>query len=693
MSSDEEPSVPILPKDSTYRSNSVSSQFQDEYEELLQNTVVSPRFEPVSNTRVHGRSASHLSIEGRNSQRNSQQVGERLRHDSRGIESPDRIQDASDRSQSNIKGILEFTEIELFISEENIGKIEIILDTWSTKLKSNILRELRKWRVAFIDQHKRELQKEREIHNAQKEALKLELDSLKDLLNTYEISNKRKDEVIKSLTLVLDRQNDKLDKMKAFTHWKIQFIEAKEAAHAVKLAQQHHCMYLKRKMWLAWRAVAKKEWKIRVEQACRERAEDVCTRLAEEYEAKLNMLTLEHNEEREKMLAEIQRLQVDRERREVSMRKALMRGVCALNMETLQLFNAGDAESEENNEHDADSSPDDDPDHDPSPDPDPDPGPGPLAQAPQRPGPGPAHFDRSKSPAHHDKDQMGPSAPMPGPELPTSTLHTPAQHPVAPHAPAAQSLFPQGGSTVFHKPSVPTAVQQKTPNVATARVTAKHASSKSIRNNVEAMAVAPPMSSVAVDHHQSVSQQTMGQATAAKYPRSSQHASRATGGRTHARTHIGTYPGSASPVDHFNHPDSPTHPEEEDIMGMWRTREFLPSASHSLFPQGGSSMSHKQASGRVVTSSQQKAAKTITARITAQHVPDKSARSNLRVMGVAPSMCSIVVERHQPTTQFIGGQSPAARYPRSSQPGPRTPKTSSKAHPGTCNVHSIKVVD
>nr|XP_057926043.1 centrosomal protein POC5 [Doryrhamphus excisus]XP_057926044.1 centrosomal protein POC5 [Doryrhamphus excisus]XP_057926045.1 centrosomal protein POC5 [Doryrhamphus excisus]XP_057926046.1 centrosomal protein POC5 [Doryrhamphus excisus]XP_057926047.1 centrosomal protein POC5 [Doryrhamphus excisus] len=749
MSSDEEPSVPVLPKDSSYRSNSVSSELQEEYEDLLQNAVVSPRFEALASARLQGRSISHLSLEGRNSLRNSQQVAdhanvrssplaiehsshfraphERLGYDSgRGMGSSDGLYDA-------LQPNTDCTEMDLFISDENIIKIENILDTWTSKLKTNVLRELRKWRVAFIEQHRQELEKERDIHTAQKNALTGELKSLKDLLNTYEISNKRKDEVIRNLSLVLDRQKNKLDKLKVFTHWRLQYLEAKEEAHATQMARQHYRYHLKRKVWLAWNGEAKKEWKSRMEQACRARAQEVCARLAEEYEAKLEALALEHNQDRERAQAEIQRMQLDRERREVTMRKALMRGVCALNMETLQLFNVTDGGSEEPDEYDHESPPDDDPDHDHDPDPDPDSesSSGTSGQVQPRPGHSPDQFDHPKSPTvHEDKDRMGFGASVPGAELPLSTSsashtapHTSAPHTSAPHtsAPhiaavhtaaahtaAAYNLFSQGGTAAFHKASggVITPVQQKTPKVLTARITAQHAAAKGIRSTMEAMGVAPPMSSIVVDHHHSITQQTIGQATAAKFPRSSQQATRGTGGKTSTRAHPGTYPQphwddpgcaslaqgqpSTSPV-HFDRPESPTHHEEDDMMGVWCTSDVLPStsAAHS------SGTSHKQAGGRIVTASQQKAAKTITARITAQHVPSKSTRGNLQVMGVAPSMSSIVVERHQPITQLIGGQSAASKFPRSSQHGPRAPavRTSSRAHTSSCNVHSIKVVE
>lgn len=58
-------------------------------------------------------------------------------------------------------------------------------------------------------------------------------------------------------------------------------------AHAARVAQQHYNSQLKKKVWLGWLSLVQKHWKVKVERACRARAEEVCTRLSTEYEAKL----------------------------------------------------------------------------------------------------------------------------------------------------------------------------------------------------------------------------------------------------------------------------------------------------------------------------------------------------------------------------------------------------------------------
>uniref|UniRef100_A0A3Q4M757 Centrosomal protein POC5 n=1 Tax=Neolamprologus brichardi TaxID=32507 RepID=A0A3Q4M757_NEOBR len=455
MSSDEEePTSPVLPKDSD-RGSSVSSELQVNIHSL----PVCLRlcfFFPTPAEKMAGHSSSRASLLSDNPS--------------------ERLQVASERSRPDTPEPFEFVVTEMFISEENINKMENILDTWSNNLKSNVLTELRKWKLAFVEQHKLEMMKERERHAAQTAGLKSELDSLKQLLQTYETSNQRKDEVIGNLSQVLDRQKEKLEKMRAFTHWRLQHIEARSS----QVAQQHYNLQLKKKVWFAWQSLIQKHWKVKVERACRSRAEEVCSQMSVEYEAKL----AEHCEAIERAQVEIQRLRLERERYEESMKKAFMRGVCALNMEALSMFHSTEG--------------------------------------------------RAEQPPAHDH-----VAPLPW----LSSSHMPP----LPHSSVQSILTTQTRRTVKQMmwqvtvgTRVITASQQKSSKTVTARVTARHEISKVGRSSLQVMGVAPPMSSVVVERHHPVTQLTIGQATAAKFPSSSQKGHMSTAGRASSRTHSST---------------------------------------------------------------------------------------------------------------------------------------------------------
>ncbi|XP_051279635.1 centrosomal protein POC5 isoform X1 [Dicentrarchus labrax] len=566
MSSDEEePTSPVLPKDSD-QGSSVSSELQDEYEELLRYAVVTPKLQTLNSAHLHRLSTSYLSAEGRTSQRKDDIKSQRPadtateaqdgRHSSRSMRSQatplivepstylrashaeemtgrpssrasvfsntlsDRLHKVPERSRSNSPDPLESALVDMVISEENISKMENILDTWSNNLKSNVLTELRKWKLAFKEQHKLEMRKEREKYATKTAGLKSELDSLKGLLHTYELSNQRKDEVILNLSQVLDRQKEKLEKMRAFTHWRLKHTEAKEEVHAAQVARQHYNMQLKKKVWLAWHSLVQKHWKVKVERACRARAEEVCTNLSTEYEAKL----AEHCEAIQKAQAEIQRLRLERERYEESMKKAFMRGVCALNMEALSMFHSAEGQPEQPPGHEQ---------HDILP---PQDEPGSTTFAQLQPYPisstrfSPVHFDRPE-PSHSEVEDMGGSgAPMSrGEVLPPTTV--------------VQSSLPLGGTASSQKQvsgRVITASQQKPSKTVTARITARTDVSKAARSNLQVMGVAPPMSSVIIERHHPVTQVTVGQATAAKFPRPAQQGQSSAGGRSSSRTQSST---------------------------------------------------------------------------------------------------------------------------------------------------------
>ncbi|XP_008279676.1 centrosomal protein POC5 [Stegastes partitus] len=561
MSSDEdEPTSPVLPKDWD-RGSSVCSDLQDEYEELLRYAVVTPKLEPLASVPLKHLSTSHLRADGRSSHSKDNPKSQRQadddqdgRHSSRSLRSTqvsplivepstrskashadrrggllssrasafsdapsDRLQVMSGRSRPNSPDPLESAVTEMFISEENLNKMENILNTWSNNLKSNVLTELRKWKLAFMEQHKLEIMKERERHAAQTAGLKSELSSLKELLHTYETSNSRKDEVIANLSHVVERQKEKLEKMKTFTHWRLQHTEAREETHAFRVARQHYNLQLKRKVWLGWHSLIQKHWRVKVERACRSRAEEVCSQMSSEYEAKLS----EHCDTIEKAQAEIQRLRLEREQYEESMKKAFMRGVCALNMEALSMF------------HSTEGRPEQPPANDPLPSQD---EAASATQAHLHPHPtssarfSPVHLDHP-DPSHREADDMvGSGAAMLQEEVPPPTT-------------VVHSSLPLGGISSSHKQvsgRTITSSQQKASKTIMARITARADVGKAARSNLQVMGVAPPMSSVVVERHHPVTQLTIGHATAAKFPRSSQQSHTSAGGKGSSRTQTST---------------------------------------------------------------------------------------------------------------------------------------------------------
>ncbi|KAF6126477.1 POC5 centriolar protein [Phyllostomus discolor] len=511
MSSDEEKcSLPVTQNDSN-RGSSVSSDLQEEYEELLRYAIVTPniesrasqpshskgevmtdvRFPTIIDDILHNPGSSPVSSPRKSSHPVIDFFGSNLLGDS-----------STAGSNSSPAGVHELAVGDLLVSEENLQKVESVLDLWSSGLKTNVISELTKWRLNFIDWHRIEMKKEKEKHAAHLKQLCSQINSLKELQKAYEISIGRKDEVISSLSHAIGKQKERIELMRTFFYWRIGHVKSRQDVYEGKLADQHFQRTLLKKVWRAWRSTVQKKWKDVVERACQARAEEVCVQISNDYEAKVAMLSgaLENAK------AEIQRMQHEKEQFEDSMKKAFMRGVCALNLEAMTIFqNRNDTGIDFTNNKKEEY--------------------GPSVQGKEHP----VHLDSSV-----------PSAVAPAPSSSAATVgvtstaafpsvasitstgaasasytHLPVSAPLGagPTAPAAPEEM--------HVPRVVTSAQQKAGRTITARITGRcdFASKHRISSSLAIMGVSPPMSSVVVEKHHPVTVQTIPQAAAAKYPR------------------------------------------------------------------------------------------------------------------------------------------------------------------------------
>ncbi|XP_065518219.1 centrosomal protein POC5 isoform X3 [Lathamus discolor] len=395
---------------------------------------------------------------------------------------------SSQGSTHSPREINETLVTELPLPDEKVTQIENILDFWSGSLKTNVLTELRKWKLSLIEHHKLQMRQEKEKHASHVRQLSYEMANLKELLRTYEISIGRKDEVITNLTKALERQKEKIELMRNFTLWRIQHIKAKQEEYANRIADRQFRTALMKKVWTAWRTHSEEKWKEKVAKACQLRAEDVCVQLTNDYEAKIAELTVTL----EQTKAEVLRLHSEREEYEATMKKAFMRGVCALNLEAMTMFQGKDSRT--------------DPGRIPASQynlPSPPPPPGNTLQMEDM-------FSAHLGHASTSQTRLDSDSPV----IITSTA---------------------GGSGVASTQKLPmakviTSAQQKAGRTITARITGRADMGQKARicGSLAVMGVAPPISSVIVEKHHPVTQQTISQATAAKYPRTVLHSSGST---------------------------------------------------------------------------------------------------------------------------------------------------------------------
>lgn len=520
MSSTGSLSLPDAPPDSP--GSSVSTRLMEEYEELLKYAVVVPSYDPnkLPHTLVDPRDSfpqpetlvtvtrqPKVTVEDRIEQAGSDAESEaslivkvtRERglpdfgqspiqrklelqdsDSSSTIQSREESERVPDRlftpSAKNVMHEINMSGREDFYTssvDPDVNKMENLLDQWCLDLKRNVLAEYGQSKIRIVELGRQQLLRQQEKHASEMLTLQNEVESMKELLHTYEQSISRKDQVISNMTHALQKQRERHDLLKKFSEWKIKHNDLKREKFASKLAAKHHERKLTRTVWDAWHSVIESKWRNHVERACQSKAQEVCMSLTNNYEAKIASL----NEALEASRLEVSKLHTERDNYEEGMKKAFMRGVCALNLEAMTMFQTGEGT--------------------------------PAGTEDQ------AYSDNLES-SIPEKDLSGPKT------IPQEAVY---QSQPQPRQPAAKVVTSQAtrSSTLSSMAQSKQMASSKTSGthkgkVVSARLSAKVDSGRSGLWGSAGGTVAPPMSSVIVERHQSVNKQTIGQATASRHP-------------------------------------------------------------------------------------------------------------------------------------------------------------------------------
>ncbi|XP_038077562.1 centrosomal protein POC5-like isoform X2 [Patiria miniata] len=516
-STEDDSSVPILPSDSP--GSSVSTTLQDEYQELLKYAVVAPNYDPTnlpqslaqavhafsnrprrdelifedsSVTSTPEKSASADTSRDKESEQALQGSNSEVESDYRLEQTGDEITpvrpsllaaatpETPETDESSVSDT--YTSRSSVMSpsiDQDLAKMEANLDNWCLDMKRNILAEMSQSKISLIERHRQEIRAIKDRHNKEVNQLQNEIENLKELLHTYEVSIERKDGVVSNLTRALQRQKERFEMLKRFQAWKLRHTEDRREAFTSKLAVRQRERHLMTKVWGAWHSVIEAKWKQRVEKACQSKAQEVCMSLTNDYETRLASL----NEALESSRAEVTRLHSEREMYEETMKKAFMRGVCALNLEAMTMFH----ENEENDGGRCDSD----------------------------------------NAATHQPSSATLSIPTPTQTV-TNTKTTSQPRTVTSQSATTPGTLTQSvGGSMNRVTTTRTTHRYKPPKTITARISTRPDSGK-MGQQTEAT-LAPPMSSVMVERHHPIIQQTIGHALASKYPQ-------ATGETSHGST-------------------------------------------------------------------------------------------------------------------------------------------------------------
>merc|ERR550534_2664049 len=209
-----------------------------------------------------------------------------------------------------------------------------LMDEWCLQLKRNVLAELANVKAKQIELDEQAVVELKSKHVCELKKMSAEMDSLKEIIYSFEQTVKQKDEMIANLTDALQKQKEKSDKIRMFSMWRLKSNDEHRQVFASKMADKFYMNKLRLKVLDSWRSVVESKWKTRVEKACQIKSQEVCVQLTEDYEERLAGLQKELSASR----ADVAQLHKERECYEENMKKAFMRGVCALNMEAMTMF-------------------------------------------------------------------------------------------------------------------------------------------------------------------------------------------------------------------------------------------------------------------------------------------------------------------------------------------------------------------
>ncbi|TPX58402.1 hypothetical protein SpCBS45565_g08017 [Spizellomyces sp. 'palustris'] len=216
------------------------------------------------------------------------------------------------------------------------------VDKWTGLMRRAILAD-------FITAKSDLLRRQHQLVESARQGFAGEVDSLSDQLRHvrsqiafYEKKAEKREKLVDAALLYLTRKREKATAALLFGRWRSKHAESRRLRLAFKLTQQYASKNLQRKMLLGWQRAAGTTWRRTVERKIKMEAEKAMENLAGEYEKRIAVI----KEELDDVHARLDESERERSLQQEDMKKAFMRGVCALNMEAMSMFRGAMANGE-----------------------------------------------------------------------------------------------------------------------------------------------------------------------------------------------------------------------------------------------------------------------------------------------------------------------------------------------------------
>eukprot|EP00039_Didymoeca_costata_P004053 m.71108 g.71108 ORF g.71108 m.71108 type:complete len:523 (-) comp12211_c0_seq1:100-1668(-) len=219
-------------------------------------------------------------------------------------------------------------------AEETANKrISTFMETALQDLQREAKATISRFRTDLAQAMLNTFEEERRRYTQETYQLRKELEEVKEIARTYRTSAQSKESVIEELKSALSNEQNRAAKIESEYNEKQQALEDAEEEFKLRKAETHYHFLLKRRCFVALAGIIKGRWKARMDRICQSKAEETVLKIQREYENQLTLVNTRLSE----AYQEIEMYKRKRALYEENMKKAFMRGICALNMEAMTL--------------------------------------------------------------------------------------------------------------------------------------------------------------------------------------------------------------------------------------------------------------------------------------------------------------------------------------------------------------------
>ncbi|KAJ3034947.1 Centrosomal protein poc5, partial [Rhizophlyctis rosea] len=211
------------------------------------------------------------------------------------------------------------------------------LDKWTGMMRRAVLQDFLTAKQSLSDRHTLLIHHAKQESASEVTELTHQLAEAKAQISTHEAKMERRNKLVESALGVLDRKRARSTLTLSFARWRVKQAECKRVRLSCQLADRHYRRVQARQCLFGWQRVTGVSWRRTVEKRIQIGAEKTMEGMSVEYEKRISDLT----NQLEETLTLLRKSELERAQAQEEMKKALMRGVCALNMEAMSMFRGG----------------------------------------------------------------------------------------------------------------------------------------------------------------------------------------------------------------------------------------------------------------------------------------------------------------------------------------------------------------